>query len=122
MSINNVSQKLILKNEITRKIEGLIQKVWTRLKTGLYGWRIERNGPIKPDLELKNRLKNFDSNLGESKAKINFKWVPETEIFENIPTISRNSQKRKLSDNLMGGENKSVTMKSKSGGLDNEPR
>ena len=46
------------------------------MKTGLYGWRIERNGPSKPDLELKNRLKNFDSILGESKQKINFKWVP----------------------------------------------
>ena len=50
------------------------RKEWIRLKTGLYGWR---NGQNKSDIELKNRLKNFDSN---------FKCVPKENV-EDIPTI-----------------------------------
>ena len=64
-------------NKELRQEKNTRKKVWTRLKTGPYGWR---NGPNKSDIELKNRLKNFDSNLGESKPKISFKWVP-TEKF-----------------------------------------
>ena len=109
-------------NQKDTKTKKIKKKAWTRLKTGLYGWRIVRNGPPVLSQKLENLSVSLDSTLGEQKTK----WVPaKSEKNENIHTIFKtgnlSSRKRKLSDDLIGGLNKRVVLESKSAGLDNKP-
>ena len=66
------------------------QKVWTKLKNGLYGWRMIRTRLAKKDdLKLIPGAGTPTSTLGQRK------WVPAKMGISNISNINTGNKKRK---------------------------